>query len=180
MNRNITEIIKTVKEFYSNANQLANQQQENAKTYAQEIATAKNLELNNRILSLKSQAIVDVRTLAEAAEKEVKASGQLRGKDVTDDIKLLTAGIKLTEDDLQDIVNRNAGNETMLRAIKDYASKARMSIAFPAMAADKLEAIGKIRTGALNIIDGIATDPTNTIVGLSVEEYGNANIFNIV
>lgn len=180
MNNNISKIISTVKDFHAKASTAARKQEENRKTFTKELADTKNQELRAEILAMKDQAVMAIKDSADAAEQEIKADNALQGKDLTDDVKLLSAGIKLDTADLQALADRNAGNETMLRAIKDYAAREEVVVELPPMAKDKLQAVGKIRTGALNLVESIATSPTDVIVSASVSEFGTTPVFNIV
>lgn len=180
MNNNINTIVKTVKDFYNKANQAAKKQEEYSKVFNSTIAEEKNAELRREILSMQTQAREQVQASAEAAEQDVKDAAILQGSDLTDDMKLLAAGIKLTGDDLQALADRYAGNETMLRAIRDYAQREEKIVNLPPMADDKLQAVEKIRTGALNLVDSIASNPLDALVAASIQDYGTAPIFDLI
>ena len=76
-----------------------------------------------RVKGLKAAALEDVHRLTEAKKAEISDAGQLRGKDLTEDAKLFSCGIPLTEQDIRHIVKRNAGNQTMINLAAKYAKQ---------------------------------------------------------
>lgn len=64
-----------------------------------------------------------VRTRADEYIAELRAADQLNPDNLTDDIKLLQAGVALSADDLETLFDRNAGNSTMQKLIVDYAKQ---------------------------------------------------------
>ena len=69
----------------------------------------------------KLKAIDDQRR--EAKKAEIIEESQIRGEDLTDDAKLFTCGIPLTEQDIRHIVKRNSGNRTMINLAAKYAKQ---------------------------------------------------------
>ena len=55
--------------------------------------------------------------------KELHKANQINPDDLTDDIKLLQAGVALSADDLTVLFDRNAGNNTMQKLISDFAKQ---------------------------------------------------------
>lgn len=55
--------------------------------------------------------------------KELHKANQLNPDDITDDIKLLQAGVALSADDLTALFDRNTGNNTMQKLISDFAKQ---------------------------------------------------------
>ena len=76
-----------------------------------------------RVSGLKSAALEDVYRLTEAKKAEIINDSQLRGEELTEDAKLFTCGIPLTEQDIRHIVKRNAGNQTMINLAAKYAKQ---------------------------------------------------------
>ena len=52
---------------------------------------------------------------------DVDNANALNPADLTDDVKLLNCGAPLSENDIQQMRNRNSDNNTMLRLIANYA-----------------------------------------------------------
>lgn len=76
-----------------------------------------------RVNGLKAAALDDVRRLTEAKKAEISDASQLNGEDLTEDAKLFSCGIPLTEQDIRHIVKRNAGNQTMINLAAKYAKQ---------------------------------------------------------
>ena len=64
-----------------------------------------------------------IRTRTNEYVAELRAADQLNPDNLTDDIKLLQAGVALSADDLTMLFDRNAGNSTMQKLIADYAKQ---------------------------------------------------------
>lgn len=72
----------------------------------------------------------DVERVNQAAKRhideyisQIRRDNDLRGEDLTDDIKLLNCGVKLTEYDILPILQRNRDNRTMVRLICRYCAE---------------------------------------------------------
>ena len=59
---------------------------------------------------------------------EMRAADALNPADITDDVRLLNCGIKLTERDLRDMLERNGGNRTMEQLVLRYAAEREMHL----------------------------------------------------
>lgn len=80
-----------------------------------------------RVSGLKSAALADVHRLTDAKKAEISDESQIRGEDLTDDAKLFSCGIPLTEQDIRHIVKRNSGNRTMINLAAKYAKQNNMN-----------------------------------------------------
>lgn len=71
--------------------------------------------------AIRSECIDTVRKLSEHFVDSERADESMKGGALTEDIKLLKAGIKIPAGDLEHIAARNMGNSTMSRIIAEYA-----------------------------------------------------------
>ena len=79
--------------------------------------------MKSRVNGLRNAALDDVHLLTEAKRAEIENESILRGEDLTEDAKLFTCGIPLTEQDIRHIVKRNSGNRTMINLAAKYAKQ---------------------------------------------------------
>ena len=80
-------------------------------------------EVHTRVKRMSYDALQKANNLISGYEKEVEASNQLNPEEITDDIKLLQAGIILKPRDIQGMLERNRENRTMLQIILRYAEE---------------------------------------------------------
>lgn len=62
-----------------------------------------------------------INELSIQAKKDLEESENLNPKEITEDSKLLTLGIALTQKDIESMLDRNQGNRTMTQLIFRYA-----------------------------------------------------------
>lgn len=79
--------------------------------------------LRQEIRSSSDNAIKEAKALIEQYRKDADALNDLDPAEITDDIKLLQAGIPLLPRDIQAILKRNSGNRTMLQLTLRYAEE---------------------------------------------------------
>lgn len=70
----------------------------------------------------------DVEKLLSAYQASERAKDALNPADITEDAKLLSAGVSLTERDIQDILARNADNRTMAVLTLRYAEEHKITM----------------------------------------------------
>lgn len=61
--------------------------------------------------------------IAEAYRQQVLNSNRIKGEELTDDARLFTCGVKLQPEEIDAIMDRNAGNHTMLQLAVRYAQE---------------------------------------------------------
>lgn len=105
-----TDMIKELKEKYANGDLARND-------YKLQIQELKD----NTQDGLK--AIQDINKAAEAFQAELSEWATLDGKDLTDDVNLLNSPIELNPDDYEKLETKYQCNYSMLKAIKDHATK---------------------------------------------------------
>ena len=109
-----------------------------------------------RVNGLKADALADVRRLTEAKKAEISDASQLRGEDLTEDAKLFSCGIPLTEQDIRHIVKRNAGNQTMINLAAKYAKQHELNtydLYEPADHGEELESCDTVNSLAARYCD---------------------------
>ena len=74
------------------------------------------------------KAFDEVAALISSYQKELYASDSLNPGDITEDIRLLQSGLPLTERDLNDILSRSSGNQTMTVLAIRYANEHRIAL----------------------------------------------------
>lgn len=94
--------------------------------YAPEVVSEMQAEIGNlkfRASQIKELTSIDIsRKLKEYIETESEAD-MLNPADINDDVKLLNAGISITADEVQKLMDRNAGNRTTQQIISRYAKE---------------------------------------------------------
>lgn len=78
----------------------------------------------------RQKALKEIEDISNAYSKELKLSNCLKGDQLTDDVKLLTCGVRLTDKDLMGIIERNKGNDTMEQIVSRYAQENKIDIPF--------------------------------------------------
>lgn len=79
--------------------------------------------LKMRIGDMKNGIMSDVATMGNNRKQELIQMTRLKGEDLTDDYKLFNCGIKLSPEEVDAIIDRNAGNDTMIQLALRYANK---------------------------------------------------------
>lgn len=80
-------------------------------------------DLKAEIRQKSEKAIRDAREKVNEYRQKIQAENTLNPKDLTDDIKLLRAGITLNADDLRAMLDRNSENKTMVQIILRFAKE---------------------------------------------------------
>ena len=77
--------------------------------------------LRGQVAGKREAAINKAKALVQQYRKDSEKLNDLNPADITDDIKLLQSGVTLRERDIVSILDRNAGNRTMLQLAMRYA-----------------------------------------------------------
>ena len=80
-------------------------------------------EIERDISDKADEVIREAHARVDARRADIQRENELRGEDLTDDVRLLGCGIKLTEADIAGMLRRNAGNRTMEQVISRYAAE---------------------------------------------------------
>ncbi len=92
----------------------------------------------------------EIAAACKAYAQEVNDATALNPAELTDDVKLLNCGAPLSETDIQQMANRNKGNNTMLRLISNYAKEHDIRMLYTPFQEER-EAIDYMQ-GAVSII----------------------------
>lgn len=84
-------------------------------------------ELRRHINYVISDSLSGAKTLISDYLKEVERENRLDPKQITDDMKLMTPGVYLTEKDIEAMLERNAENRTMTQIILRYADEHKIT-----------------------------------------------------
>lgn len=80
-------------------------------------------ELKKAMESAQRKAHSDVDALTKEMGSYLRSLDTLRPEDMTDDVKLFSSGVTLSKRDIQDIIDRNPDNRTMVQLALRYASE---------------------------------------------------------
>lgn len=86
-----------------------------------EALTAQRYDLHRKLQNITTEARQEARQFVEKYKTELEEQDSLRGEDLTDDARLLSAGIPLNQRDLEAILNRSSDNRTMQQLVLRYA-----------------------------------------------------------
>lgn len=81
------------------------------------------MDLKASIERDKAEAINHAKGLVKAFQDDLRDKDALHPEDITEDVKLFTAGIKLNSKDIESILNRNKDNSTMTQIALRYAEE---------------------------------------------------------
>lgn len=121
LKESIKEMEPTIKKL-EELNRKINEGRYSSKTLQEEIYP-KESALRRDIDGMKNRALAKVKDLVRDYKEYVKDKSALDPAQVTDDVKLLELPVALTMDDLEAILERNAGNQTMQRVVLRYAEE---------------------------------------------------------
>lgn len=79
--------------------------------------------LKREIENASARALSRATALVRDYQEEMRKADNLNPADITDDVKLFTAGIKLKARDIEGILERNKGNATMTQIALRYAEE---------------------------------------------------------
>ena len=80
-------------------------------------------ELKRAMELAQRKAHSDVDALTKEMGSYLRSLDALRPEDMTDDVKLFSSGVTLSKRDIQDIIDRNPDNRTMVQLALRYASE---------------------------------------------------------
>ena len=110
--------------------------------------------LRRQISDVRSRANKEAQRICDEYTDELRAQDDLDPSFLTEDVKLLQAGVKLTQRDIKAMLNRNADNHTMTQVILRYCKE------------NNIDAGGVHYVGNKPIIDNVAVVPHTVEVAL--------------
>lgn len=145
---------------------------------------------NSQLMDGRNTALDEIYKARDEATAELRAWATLRGDQLTADAQLLTAGIKLTVEELSMMLEKYRDNYTMSRLIREYwhanADAAPAEFRFTALDADddgkaRIDSVERLAAAAASLIESIyRPDPTDPIKAALMDnivaEWGNAYI----
>ena len=91
--------------------------------YVRETLIPERNSLKRQMDDVRYNANMEAQRLCTEYTEELRAQDDLDPSLLTDDVKLLKAGVKLTKRDITAMLNRNAGNHTMTQVILRYCKE---------------------------------------------------------
>lgn len=99
--------------------------------YVKDNLAQEEIALKEEIRKAKENALVNAKELVDVYEEEMRAKDDLRAKDITEDAKLFSLGVKLTARDVEAIIDRNKDNATMTQLAYRYAEENGIAVNRP-------------------------------------------------
>ena len=96
--------------------------------YIRERIDPEILRLKKMIQALSDDSKATVLGLCDTYKKQLADEDCLKSSDLTSDVNLLNAGVKLQRRDLEAMLTRNEGNRTMTRIILQYADQNKIDM----------------------------------------------------
>lgn len=96
----------------------------NSGMYSAETASEKRSRISSlkwKMRTLPEDIRISIQKMGTDLANELDAEDTVKGKELTDDAKLLTMGLPLNEKDLKQILERNDNNRTMIKLVQRYA-----------------------------------------------------------
>lgn len=78
-------------------------------------------ELRLKVARMKDSALGDIQKLVDEQKGILRKKNQINGAELTDDAKLFTCGVRLTDREIEDLIDRNGDNPTMIQLALRYA-----------------------------------------------------------
>lgn len=116
-----TDSMRSIKGQYKRA--LENSQSKDYTMEARGRYSAEASQLKHEIEQLSDRAIMDAKKLVSEYREKVESGRRLDPEKITDEIKLLQPGIILKERDIESLLERVKGNQTMEQIIMRYAEE---------------------------------------------------------
>jgi hypothetical protein len=91
--------------------------------YLNKTILPKMVTLSKSMEELQRKLKENIFQYAENMKKELRLADALNPSEITDDIKLLNSGVKLTERDIKTMIERNSNNRTMTQLALRYAQE---------------------------------------------------------
>lgn len=94
-----------------------------SQAYVNEQVQPQISELNKGIERATAEAEQKANAICDAYTAQLEAEDVLDGSQLTDDVRLLSCGITLTEKDISALLEKNKGNATMVQVLARYANE---------------------------------------------------------
>jgi len=145
--------------------------------YIRRVILPKEGEIRQNMANIQTEAERQLQELYREQIETLQKRDQLRGEDLNSEISLLTSGIKLTENDVQGIIDRNPNNRTVQRLAREYADSNGLKVKSmyqPALAA--APRFEEVKDAAIKMLGRIDQPDTFSLMyGAILGENGKAN-----
>lgn len=159
MNKYVNQMKQAVMEYQKTARRIADQEARNRERLSEEYARAENNALFTEMREACDKAYNQIQAVLDTVSGGLGKAVELRGKDVTEDVQLLSGAFDLSKTQLQGLVTKYRNNPTMMNAIAKYAKANGIHGVQIPTEEDKLEAYKVFAEGARSMIRSITTDP---------------------
>ena len=166
MNKYVNQMKQAVLDYQGTARRIADQQAQNRETLVEALASAENTTLALELQEAEAKAQKQIQAALDIVSGGLGKAVPLSGKDVTEDVQLLSCAFDLSREQLQELVEKHRNNPTMLNAIMKYTQNHGIHGVQVPTAAEKLEAYKVFANGAWGMLRTITTDPHAEITGL--------------
>jgi len=99
-----------------------------SREYLEKEVRPKLVTAKRAIEEAKEAALSNARAIVRAYQDELRDKDNLHPEDITEDVKLLNAGIKLNKRDIEAILSRNQDNATMTQIALRYAEENKIDL----------------------------------------------------
>lgn len=132
MNKFVSLMKKDIQDFYKAAFEANAEKEKNNSTYLSNIASEANAKLDSDIQNKYVKAIANLDIILNDAKADTEKWAVLDGKKIdTADLELLRGGFNLGYKELSELIDKHAGNATMLNAIGEYADTHKIVVMMP-------------------------------------------------
>ena len=166
MNKYVDQMKQVVVGYQRTARYINDQQVRNREALSEALASTKNAALVAELQDATVKAQNKIQAILDVVSIGLGKVVPLSGKEVTEDVHLLSGAFDLSREQVQELVEKHRNNPTMLNAILKYTQKYGVSGVQIPTAAEKLEAYKTFANGALGMLQRITANPYAEISGL--------------
>lgn len=159
MNNNLVEMRDALSSYYTTAQRLMAQKEKNSETFQAEVAEEQNRGIDAKLSQLYADTWKKLQDAQAAGIAQAEKWGELDGRKITDDLRLLGGHFELKKAQVEALVAKYRGNGTMMEAIGKYACEHGMDFLNIPTVAGKVEAWGLILDHAKTLLDQAANPP---------------------
>lgn len=123
MNQTIQKMKTALSAYYNKAKEISPVIDRMKKELLPDVAAERAEKLYQDLNAIRYNAKEQIRSAAAEGRAAAEKWGMLNGSDLTDDAKLLQAGLTLTQKDFDDLCLKYKNNGSMCRLLAEYAEK---------------------------------------------------------
>ena len=187
MNENLRKMRAALANYHKTALAAEKQIKQISEEMKPDLARVRIEEIRANVAAAKLTAIDQISAAAKKGKADAEEWGTLKPSDLTDDIKILQSGIRLSQKEYDILCKKYQNNGSMSRVLGEYADQRNrenkngidgllLNIHL-ATVEKKAEPWNKLKLSAENIIEnidgyGFGRGADNPIVSQSVEQFG--------